>query len=530
MELVIAGGIALLGYGMSTPDRTTRKPDRPTYARQLGPANEYSEAGNNTAPLQRDYIQRAEKRWQEARDPSLTGIVSPHTKLVNAQLPFFRSAKSQNTSDAVKQTLLETFTGANGMDTSLTGTYRNKREVEAMFSPSYSAQQVTSSGSSGNHSYDRQDARYTNSPWQNNVLPSEKIYVGRGVGVGPDVAATDGFHPMYRVMLQNVGEYKKNNLPGRANHGASGIAKGTKQAAVAVNRNPGSLVYDQGRRPMMPSMASVHARKIHPDLPQDPGSRPKPMDMDHFGNPTRPGPEVRGFRETRIGYTCGDHHDRNHALPQLNVTGAAAGVGAFTSAAFDTQRMQAQQREAAGGNGFLSGPRARQLPSGQLLPATQREMTETAPLGGIGVIRSSGATRKMDAPKTTLRDTQGGASALTGVKGSVQGGTLDNVWRFRRLDREAKRGGQLVEYTPGPGRINMLAGNDSIGAVAQRDRDERQPLPAFIPSLPNKAARDSLGKLTTPYNKLQSANPRLDLNTAADQLRSNPYAKSLWEA
>lgn len=530
MELLITGGIALLGYNLSTSGREQRKSQRPKYAKQLGPSNEYRHPGNSTKALDRDYVQRAEKRWRDARDPALTGIVTPHTKLTNAQLPFFTSAKKQNTNDAVKQTLLETFTGANNLDTSLTGTYRNKREVEAMFSPSYTAQEVTSSGSSGNKMFDRQDARFENAPWQNNVLPAEKIYVGRGIGVGPDVAATDGFHPMYRVMLKNVGEYKKNNLPGTANHGASLVSKQTQASKVVVNHNPGSTVYDQERRPLMPSMASVHAQKVYPQLAQDPGLRPKPMDMDRFGNPTRAGHEVRGAKEARVGYDCGDNRDRNISLPQLNLTGAVAGVGAFKHSAYDGSRFAAQNREAPGGSGFVAGPKARQLPAGQLLPPTQREMTGATPIGGIGIIRSSGETRKFDDAKITLRDTQGVNTALTGTKGAVTGGTLDNVWRYKRLDREAKRAAQLVEHMPGPARMNVLAGNDAIGAMAQRERDQVQPVSPYIPSLPNKGYREDLGKVTTPYNKLPSANPRCDLGIATDQLRCNPYAKSLWEA
>lgn len=532
MELLIAGGIALLGFGMSTPGRGQRLTKRPKYAKQLGPSNEYIEPGNSTKALDRDYTERAEKRWRESRDPGLTGIVTPHTKLTNAQLPFFTSAKTQNTNDGVKQTLLETFTGANSMDTSLTGTYRNKREVEAMFTPSYSAQEVTSSGSSGNKMYDRQDVRYENSAWQNNVLPAEKIYVGRGIGVGPDVAAADGFHPMHRVVLKNVGEYKKNNLPGGVNHGASYVNKSTKQAKVAVNHNPGSMVYDQNRRPMMPSMAAVHAPKVHPQLAQDPNIRPKPVDLDRFGNPGRAGHEARGFKETRIGYECGgDHYDRNHSLPRVNPTGAVSAVGAFTHSAFDHSRIEAQQREEVARSGFVSGPQARQLPSGHLLPTTQREMSGPAPAGGVGVIRSGGAIRKMDKTRTTLRDTQGVNTLLTGAKAAVQGGMLDNVWRYKRLDREAKRGDQLVAQPVLAGRMNVMAGTEGIGAMAQRDRDVRhQPAAPFMPSLPNKGYQEGLGKITTPHNKLPMANPRLDLGYATDQLRSNPYAQSLWEA
>jgi len=528
MELLIAGSIALLGYGMSTPGREPRK-ERPKYAKQLGPSNEYEVPGNSTKGLNREYVAKAQKRWLDARDPAVTGLVTPHTKLTNAQLPFFTSAKKQNTNDAVKQTLLETFTGTTGMDTSLTGTYRNKREVEAMFAPSYTAQAVTSGGSSGNQMFARQDVRYENSPWQNNVLPSDKIYVGRGVGVGPDVAATDGFHPMYRVMLKNVGDYKKNNLPGRANHGASAVSKQTKAAEVAVNNNPGALVYDQERRPMMPSMAAVQGQRVYPQLPEDPLKRPKPIDFDRFGNPTMPGHEARGFREARIKYDCGDNKDRNIRLPKLNLTGAHSGQGAFTGAAYDNSRFEAQKREASGHTGALTGPVARQLPAGHILPPTQRDMMPAAPVGGVGVVRSTGELRMPDNPKTTLRETHEANTALTGTKAAVHGGMLDNVWRYKRLGRDAKRADQLVDHMPGPGRMNVQTGTDALGAVAQRERDEVQPYAPFIPSLPNKQYHEDLGKVTTPYNKLPNANPRLDLNTAVDQLRGNPYARSLWE-
>lgn len=527
MELLIAGSIALLGYGMSTTGREQRT--KPKYAKQLGPSNEYNVPGNSTKGLTRDYVDRAERRWLDARDPAVTGIVTPHTKLTNAQLPFFTSAKKQNTNDAVKQTLLETFTGANGMDTSLTGTYRNKREVEAMFSPSYSAQAVSSSGSAGNQMQARLDVRYENSPWQNNVLPADKIYVGRGIGVGPDVAATDGFHPMYRVMLKNVGEYKKNNLPGVTNHGASLVAKQTKQAKVAVNNNPGSLVYDQERRPMMPSMSAVQAARVYPKLPGDPVKKPKPMDHDRFGNPTMPGHEVRAFQETKLKYDCGDNYDRNHRLPELNVTGAVSGIGAFAKTSYDTARFASQKREAAGWDGHVTGPVARQLPAGQLLPPTQREMMPSLPVGGVGVIRSTGETRKLDQPKHTLRETQEDHNVLTGTMAAVPGGTLDNVWRYKRLDREAKRGDQLVDHMPGPGRMNVLTGTDQLGHAAMRD-DALSAGSPFIPSLPNKQYNEDMGRRATPSNKLPVANPRLDLTIASDQLRANPYAKTLWEA
>ena len=525
MELLIAGGIALLGYNMSAPVRTPRPATK--HAKRLGPSNEYITPGNSTKGLTKDYIDRAEKRWQAARDPAVSGIVTPHTKLTNAQLPFFTSAKKQNTNEGVKQTLLETFTGTTSLENSVTGTYRHKQEVEAMFSPQLSAMPLTSSGTGGNPMNVRENSRFENSPYQNNVLPAPKVWVGRGVGVGPEVAATDGFHPMHRVMLKNVNEYRKNNLPGSVNHGASAVSNRTSDIKMDVNKNPGSLVYDQNRRPMQASRAAVLGARIYPQEPHDTVTKPKLIEMDRFGNPTKPGHEIRDFQETRIGYSCGtDHHDRNKMLPQLNVTGAASGVGGFTHADFDNWKLHTQQREAMGREGFVSGPVARKVAPGQILPPTQREMTSDMMgfIGGVGVIRSSGTTRKMDDPKVTLRETQEDHGVLTGTRAAVQGGTLDNVWRYKRLDRQAKRQNQLIAHSNGPARINVPGGNDAIGSMALMP-DNVQVASPFMPSVPNKQYAESLGRRTTPHNKLPHANPRLDLCTAANQLRDNPFAQ-----
>jgi hypothetical protein len=515
MELAIAAGVALLGYGMAG------KGPRDPPARAPAMTAEYTADENDTRVFDRRHAELAAERWRASRDPALTGIVSPATRLTNAPLPFFRSARKQNTNDGVKQTLLERFTGATAMDSSVTGTWKRKREVEAMFAPRGSGP-VGSSGTVGNPMYSR-EGRYEASRTQNNVLPAEQIRVGRGVGVGPDVAATDGFHPMYRVIPKNVGEYKKNNLPGRTNHGFSRIQARTEAPKISMNHNPGSLVYDQNRRPMQESRAAVLAPAVYGALSQDPGMRPRPMDIDRFGNPAAAGPGGRAGADTRYG--CGDDPDRNHGLPALNVTGAGAGVGAFTAAAFDPARFRAQHRETAGREGFVAGPTARRVPSGHLLPPTQRDMTAPAPGGGVGIVRSSGAARPFDAAKHTLRETQNGA-AITGVSAAVHGGMLDNVWRYKRLDRESKRGAQLLEHTPGPGRTNLPTGR--LGRTVTTRAGASAPAPA-APNVPNKAHNARLGARAVWSNKLPSTNQRLDLGLAAAQLAGNPYAQPpLW--
>lgn len=530
MELLIAGGIALVGYNLSrTAPARPGDASRPARrAAQLGPSNEYAEPGNSTLQATREHVAKAAARWQAARDPALTGIVSPNTKLENAMVPFFRSAKSQNTNDAVKQTLLETFTGENTMDNSLTGTYRRKREVEAMFAPKENAAPVSSGGSGGNRPYERDMQRFVSGTVHNNVLPAQQVQVGRGVGVGPEVSATDGFHPMYRVMMKNVGGYKKNNLPGGVNHGYAPTSDNTNapKAAYSVNNNPGALVYDMQRRPLMPTEAAVHAAAAQPA--QRTGTRKAWLpEMDRFGMAAMGGggPEARDMQEARHDGT--DDPRRNHSLPGTNVTGAVAGMGGFVTANPETERRQCERREKrADLGGALKGPAAGAPPTAWLLPPTQRDATAKALMGAPGGAAALGhAMPRGDVFSRTLRDTQGDSKGPTGAMAAVRGGTMDNVHRYRRLDRQAIKRTNVEHYAPLPGRIGTV--EPTRQAVALR-QDDRQPLPPTIPSLPNTTYQRQLGKLTTTHNKLQVSNPRLDLSTATQQLQNNPFAHSLW--
>lgn len=54
---------------------------------------------------------------------------------------------------------------------------------------------------------------YKASDKMNNVLPFEQKRVGPGMNT--DKISKGGFHPYFRILPQNVGEYKKNNLPQR---------------------------------------------------------------------------------------------------------------------------------------------------------------------------------------------------------------------------------------------------------------------------------------------------------------------------
>jgi len=64
-------------------------------------------------------------------------------------------------------------------------------------------------------------SRYYVSPQMNNLSPVEKVFVGRGLGLDPEIPASGGFHQLYRVNPNNVGAYRLTTLPGRIAPGAS---------------------------------------------------------------------------------------------------------------------------------------------------------------------------------------------------------------------------------------------------------------------------------------------------------------------
>lgn len=548
MEVLVVAAIMLAGYGMSRDGRgaQARAAEARTTATQAG--------DDDTRQFDRDYEQRAAARWQAARDPAVSGIVTglptgpapPQSTLVNAattdpglagvmdRLPFFTSARKQHTSDSVKQTLLETFTGATGMASSQTGVYRNKREVEALFSPSLSAARLTSSGTAGNPMIEQPVARFEPGVLHNNVLPAEQQRVGRGVGVGPDVKAADGFHPMHRVLMDNVNEYRKNQLPGGIIPG-SYMSFGQRAAPgdVTASTLSGALVYTQDDRPMLPSEAAVKAHRVYPEQP-DLLAPNKPMAHDRFGTPVYfgPGPDRARAEETRAAYARGaDNPDRNHSRPLINPTGATHGVGGFTHARFDAR---CQQREARGRGGWLAGPRSRLAPTHRVARTTQRALTEPAPfgVGGLGYTYSGGRPRAFDAPRPTHRQApHQQAAPLLGTRAAVQGGMLDNVWRYGRLDRQTARAGQLRAHTPGPGRVNVVL-PEARGRMALKNATLHAAgpgLPAVPPSQVSVHDASTVGAQTSTFNKLPSQNQRVhDLGVAVSQLQSNPYAQSLW--
>lgn len=546
MELLIAGAVLFAGYRMTESRGGGREPrERPAYARLPGSGNALDEPGMNTGPADRDLERRAAMAMAASRDPGATGMVTSSTlsstrpstmsstmsstMTPNPPMPFFRSARTQHTDerdDGVKQRRLEMFTGANSFDTSLTGTYRHKREIPAMFDPRYTAQAVTSSGSAGNAPMTRDRGRLEAGVMRTNELPTEQIRVGPGVGVGPDVLATDGLHSMYRSMPCNVNAYRLNPLPGGVVIGAPRVSKGPGTAGKFRARPRTGATAGRNRRDPLPTSSATTGHRVYPRVLV----KSKPHNVvveDRMGNPGMRGPHA-GVGCGLLAHTHKDKRQLDARMPWLNLAGPnGAGQRAKLY-------MRPQRREAHGRLGVAAGPEARRVDGQHVARHTQRESTDVMPWGGIGVVRSTGAVRVLDA-KPTLRE---GAEAppLLGAVAAVKGGSMNNVYRQERPLRFTKRSvqqhigsGFYDGRKPQASRINRVRPSDA-GAVGIRRRD-RETARAGMPHVANGAYSPHLGESANPHNKLPSLNPRLGtLSFARDQLRHNPFAMtSVWD-
>ena len=95
-------------------------------------------------------------------------------------------------------------------------------------------------------------SRYYVSNKNNNLAPTEKIAVGRGLGLSPETPAGGGFQQLFRVNPNNVGAYRLTTLPGRIAPGASTTGWSQPSAGTygdITHYAPSKTAYLPDRRP-----------------------------------------------------------------------------------------------------------------------------------------------------------------------------------------------------------------------------------------------------------------------------------------
>lgn len=92
-------------------------------------------------------------------------------------------------------------------------------------------------------------SRYFVSSQMNNLAPAEKVQVGRGLGLSPEIPASGGFQQLYRVNPNNVGAYKLTQLPGRIAPGADTTGWRAGEVGELTHFAPSKTAFLPTRRP-----------------------------------------------------------------------------------------------------------------------------------------------------------------------------------------------------------------------------------------------------------------------------------------
>ena len=523
MEFAIALGIGFTGYILSdkTPVKRQRQlpPPDDVVWEPIPPVPNTHVKRKTVDDLYKEHEETIRRRWQQSRTPDTTGIVNPafmrsHTPFEASgamffpkiqksdaprpwnDLPYFTSARTQNTNTGVKQRMLETFTGANTLGESVTGTYRKKKEVPRMFD--LVGSRVTSSGGSNSVPDLRDQLNRVQTPGlKNNVSPTEKIYVGRGVGVGPDVTASDGFHPMFRIIPANVNEYKLTQLPGKVNHGFAPVSKRTSESETTVKS---TVRFVENWAPA-PGRATYTASTVRPELSKTITGKSHEPWMPAGASVVPVGDEDRGdaFYAFKDDNAIG-------MLPMTNATNATTlAAGAYVADPSDpkaTQRGQVQTY-----SGMTSGELAVRgsnydiaLGTEHMAPPTLRDIHTFHTVGRNSAYENAGELRHEHAPPVTMKELILSPSEPMNVTG-MQQMPMQSLVR-RPNDKQPKR--KVVGYTPPGGRMNVVA-RISKGYIKKKPV-ENIPLGHGSHASVHYAQQ---GKLTSTLNKLNPENQRI---------------------
>ena len=376
MELLAATGVALWGYYVSTTKGRGPRA-RPTYA----DLND-DETADDRMPtdMVKRYRREAASRWEESKVPKATGIITPDTRPAET-MPFFTSGKTQNSNTQYKQRKMELFSGNLLDGTSEMGTWKHKEEVQTMWNPKPQGV-VTSGGTVGNAAgeHELEKARAVQSSLQNNVLPAEQLRVGPGLGVGPEIAATGGFHQFYRQLPLNVNDYKLTTLPGGVNHGASHVQKPEASQNTAVNHHPDALVWTLQDRPLERTTGALRAPMVQSDEARGFSGR-RPLDTGYMGpgNSTIKAIRTTQYDDGTRGRTRIGTDDNSN--PAINRTGARAGLGGYLFDDDDSLKPTSQRGQPGRESG-TAGPSARisgtQMPTPDAMKKTTRESQNRA--------------------------------------------------------------------------------------------------------------------------------------------------------
>lgn len=218
--------------------------------------NLYEKQTINGIPL-RDYYENYTKN-----------VLEKNTWFLNKDLPVDTNQYLENSEVQQK---LEIFTGERQKrDRYLTGK-PNKRETLNLFTPEEKTTgygyQYGQSGSGPGITLSRfkelelykQDLKF-----KTGETPFEKIQVGKGLALDPEVPAAGGFQEYTRILPENISDYKANQLPGMTTSG-KWVFSNAPTSIQPVSKNKPNGYYSLCNRGPAAGKSTITAEAIRPD-------------------------------------------------------------------------------------------------------------------------------------------------------------------------------------------------------------------------------------------------------------------------
>jgi len=535
MEFVLLGALGVIGYWTNSNKTVIPKQKRNLTAKDL--ENEFNQ---NVA----DHL---------IKNPNV--VISGQTDITNNTVPFFTSAKNQNTNSDFKDRRLETFTGVNNVD------YTPKTEHKAT-PPVKGLTNIH--GTTFTPDMERYNG-YTTNMLQNNVTPVEKQYVGPGLGIPPEQNSSGGFHQRFRVMPDNVNGYRKNTFGGDIIVGKSHIdnrdTTSEQQSTRSIENThltPNEL-NSIGNRPLEAAHGYIQAPTIYSDSQASlsVGNRSNEMSMCLGGPLTTgqgaPGPYQQSQMTTRTsehvypkcvvggqhrpGVAGGGYQTAQYLMPtntdretenchRLNVGGNSFGAYQSQQSTLKTQRGNNELCPEQQFGAANSSSQGMFFPSrqGWDAPVTQKELTSCPDyrvgIAGSGIAQGSQVGQQNgDSIRPTLR---GQSNSSSGPAGSyISSATTHNTNHASHASRELAT---VMNYTPNVQHTsNLMLGAEQLQhtITTQKNDQNSNRIVSNAQGLgvQNFTDRSNMGRVTTDSQTVK--NNRDFGYTPKNELRTN---------
>ena len=507
MELLIIASLSFIGYELARKKSLSIKEKQETLSK---------------VPM------KAKKEIQKMNSPLISQ---------NQPVPFFRSEKSQNTNDNVKDHRLSTFTGVDNLD------YIHRKENAPQFKPIADLTNIRGS----QNTLDAELDHYVTSSIHNNTLPFKQEKVGRGLGIDPSQSAGGGFHEQTRVLPDNVNGYRKNTYEGRVVPGVAKVTNRTMESSLAQNRDVVRCV----TRDVMPAKSYFDAQSARADQTvsykqTNRGNCNSIVGIAHgqentytIANTSRTQDYTRCFdpgnpHQSHSGqgaYTNSkylmDSEESTLCAPPINVQNMSRGV--YSDVQDDLKNTMRGQENCH--TGVLSGGHQKGLPNYNYdAKPTIKRYSSNCEDYYTGSARGNQQTQ---ARHHQAAHTQRGQynKGIGGPAGSYLKSSTQYQANYYQQQENPQMGRELVSsaFTPGPGRMNLnLDSKEAINDVnIDKHAKENEYVPvSTIPNQNNYNTIQNMGIVNIPQ-KLPESNQRLQLSIASDQLKSNELHVSI---